>query len=956
MKTRRCTKRYQYNTQQLIGLTESIKFLGRCRKSGIIPNFIKNATKNIVYTLECNINNEKISSKINKAASSYLVTVQKKLLNIIIKIKHELRKKKEKEVNKLTTNLKQQLNEEDSVVFFESETLLNNKLTTKIKKTQTDKFYRLKDEQKQLLNIKHIPQWFCNTTSTNIPADTQWLLSLGPKYALPTKTKNFPLFKIIADGEDCIQTIVDRERQETERNNLTTLIRDHLKRPNYNTRDNFVLDTLHSAKEFLSNNKHLLVLSADKGNVTVVLEKSEYETKLGKIVNDITSYRVLKRDPTNKLQEKNNEFVEKMFKNKMISLSEKYRLLSKTANAPRLYGLPKIHKEGIPLRPICSSVNSPSYTAFSFVHVLFYYYAMFCYAWLYHVFFSFTLFYEIYVMSCYVVVFHGMLFYHILCSVMMCNVMQQKQFNINSIKKSSNRSARRLRNAPAAISNSLARINLLKSRMRSSNNNSERKQEYLAHRMRIQNAKSVVNSQPPCHIVKRPPREMSFTEMMNSVRTAIQKRSNTRTFTTAPPSATTSATATLMTVATVNSSASPRNLVHKSRMKISKSERITECVHDKSAMLLYDCNSCGAFGCCCTCGGAGDGRHCLSTCADLHEKYKQHIGQERGAGDACRNVLPIQERSSFSSHTGYYASRSNQNAVEQQSMRQQQRTTQHTNKTAHTHSPKLNPEERAAYQHARLAMPLRSFWHRVTRKEWNDDTRVPQQKPCRPLETKLTQRKRAVHKVPSNDSTYGIGCNSSHCDDAKHSSIPLNVLRRYQDLTVSSDESMLRRLLRPRIFFDLEVKGIRPLGRIIIQLYTEACPEVVLEFVRMCTAANGERVTFTRLLPPLWLEGELALVDNKTLTAHSIEHDTNVLDHGCGAGVLSFPSRYVRGSKRRFLSFSISFKPLKVLNGKRIAFGRIKRGLWILDAVQDYGTNSGKPQRDIVVTSCGLCN
>ncbi|KAJ8019710.1 hypothetical protein HOLleu_41397 [Holothuria leucospilota] len=29
--------------------------------------------------------------------------------------------------------------------------------------------------------------------------------------------------------------------------------------------------------------------------------------------------------------------------------------------SPRIYGLPKVHKEGIPLRPIVSSINSPSY-------------------------------------------------------------------------------------------------------------------------------------------------------------------------------------------------------------------------------------------------------------------------------------------------------------------------------------------------------------------------------------------------------------------------------------------------------------------------------------------------------------------------------------------------------------------------------------------------------------------
>lgn len=97
------------------------------------------------------------------------------------------------------------------------------------------------------------------------------------------------------------------------------------------------------------------------------MEKSYYDEKLQKVGNDITSYRVLKRDPTNKLQDKNNEIVEKMFINKVIDLKEKYHLLSKTANAPRIYGLPKIHKAGIPLIPICSSINSPSYNLCKYV-------------------------------------------------------------------------------------------------------------------------------------------------------------------------------------------------------------------------------------------------------------------------------------------------------------------------------------------------------------------------------------------------------------------------------------------------------------------------------------------------------------------------------------------------------------------------------------------------------------
>ncbi|XP_017489348.1 PREDICTED: uncharacterized protein LOC108377583 [Rhagoletis zephyria] len=493
--------------------------------------------------------------------------------------------------------------------------------------------------------------------------------------------------------------------------------------------------------------------------------------------------------------------------------------------------------------------------------------------------------------------------------------------------------------------------------MRTSNTR-ERRHEYMAHRLRVQNAKSVVNSQPPSRVVNQPRREMSFTEMMNSVRTAIQCSSNKRTFTNAPASTTPSATGTIWTVATTASNTSPRRPA-KSHIKSTNSNALTNVSHDKSAMLLYDCNSCGLIGCCGTCGGAGDRRHCMVTCAHMHEKLKRKLSANKGDGDKCRvscsSMPTFHDNVGFNSNIGFAPS-INTNNVEPAS-----RNSSENNKKV---APQPNTaEQRAAYQHARLSMPLRSFWHRIKRKEWNDDTRIPTPKPKRcSSETSKNQSKRSAQHsgLPEEPQDNGSSpaykrASSAMQDDGSRRGIPPHVLKHYQAITVSTDESMLRRLLRPRVFFDLEVKGIRPLGRIVIQLFTEACPEVVLEFVRMCTMEGGERMRFTRLFPMLWLEGELALTDKKTLTAHNIEHDMNVLDHGSGAGVLSFPSRYVRGSKRRFLSFSISFKPLKLLNGKRIAFGRVRRGFWILDTVQDYGTNSGKPQRDIAVTNCGMC-
>ncbi|XP_075163288.1 uncharacterized protein LOC142235921 [Haematobia irritans] len=97
------------------------------------------------------------------------------------------------------------------------------------------------------------------------------------------------------------------------------------------------------------------------------MKKDDYEYKMKTILGDMCTYRRLKRDPTSGLQTKNNKLVEKLFKMNILNANEKYKLTSRTATAPRIYGLPKIHKEGTPLRPICSSINSPTYNVSKYI-------------------------------------------------------------------------------------------------------------------------------------------------------------------------------------------------------------------------------------------------------------------------------------------------------------------------------------------------------------------------------------------------------------------------------------------------------------------------------------------------------------------------------------------------------------------------------------------------------------
>ncbi|KYN44325.1 hypothetical protein ALC56_01239, partial [Trachymyrmex septentrionalis] len=58
---------------------------------------------------------------------------------------------------------------------------------------------------------------------------------------------------------------------------------------------------LKELKEFVANHPNLLIIRADKGNITVILTIIKYNDKMHKILSDINTYRTLKKDPTNKL-------------------------------------------------------------------------------------------------------------------------------------------------------------------------------------------------------------------------------------------------------------------------------------------------------------------------------------------------------------------------------------------------------------------------------------------------------------------------------------------------------------------------------------------------------------------------------------------------------------------------------------------------------------------------------
>ena len=115
-----------------------------------------------------------------------------------------------------------------------------------------------------------------------------------------------------------------------------------------------------SAVHALRDDPNIVIVPADKGKATVVMDRQDYDTKMKAVLQD-GKYQTLRRDPTVKVENRIASTLKSLRNNGHIDDKLCDYLTPRYTTSPQMYGLPKIHKEDIPMRPIVSTINSPSY-------------------------------------------------------------------------------------------------------------------------------------------------------------------------------------------------------------------------------------------------------------------------------------------------------------------------------------------------------------------------------------------------------------------------------------------------------------------------------------------------------------------------------------------------------------------------------------------------------------------
>ena len=125
----------------------------------------------------------------------------------------------------------------------------------------------------------------------------------------------------------------------------------------------------------LRQNEDIVISKPDKGRAVVVMSRSDYHDKMLTILQDNSKFKevgpVESHDRTMAIELTLVKFLTTLRASGEISASEFDSIKPIGSLRPRLYGLPKVHKPGCPLRPILSMSGSPQYAASQWLcHVL----------------------------------------------------------------------------------------------------------------------------------------------------------------------------------------------------------------------------------------------------------------------------------------------------------------------------------------------------------------------------------------------------------------------------------------------------------------------------------------------------------------------------------------------------------------------------------------------------------
>ena len=194
--------------------------------------------------------------------------------------------------------------------------------------------------------------WVKNLSSTSLTQTQTRALTHGPNFAVVPRSPPVGEY-IVAIEHICNQ--LQQGKVEELRGEIKSVMK-KIQAPKYN-----ITSEERKVIEELRRDKTRIIFTMDKDVSMVVMDRDECKKKAEELLHQ-PAYRPIPNDPTNKYKTKLISLLKSIKTESGIDESTYKRLYPTGAGSPKFYGLPKVHKEGTPLRPIVCSIGAVTYS------------------------------------------------------------------------------------------------------------------------------------------------------------------------------------------------------------------------------------------------------------------------------------------------------------------------------------------------------------------------------------------------------------------------------------------------------------------------------------------------------------------------------------------------------------------------------------------------------------------
>jgi hypothetical protein len=241
--------------------------------------------------------------------------------------------------------------QKSSEIAFEKRATIERKLKSLLENNKKS-VSKEKSSESPVGSDNHFGQKIINLSEHTFEANEISLLEKGLKYVpkIPVSIKDIKNFAV-----DC--EIALRKENAGMKHIVAQEMRSQLRDVFKTTRKFPEFDAVNSIKSTLKS-ENLIIQKADKGNAVVIMKKCDYIEKCNTFIEE---HRIeeLQSNPTAKFQQECKNSLKSC--TILFKWHDVEKLTQMNPSPPRFFGLPKIHKPGVPIRPVISNVTAPNH-------------------------------------------------------------------------------------------------------------------------------------------------------------------------------------------------------------------------------------------------------------------------------------------------------------------------------------------------------------------------------------------------------------------------------------------------------------------------------------------------------------------------------------------------------------------------------------------------------------------